>query len=78
VLLTGLTIAITGSRRGSEIARIVENFGGKPYVASTVGIDADLNTPDEATFEFINKIIKLDIDYRTLFLHLAPRHHTLP
>ena len=61
--LTGLTIAITGSRRGSELARIVENFGGKPYVAPTIGIDASLETPDEAIVEFIKKITKQDIDY---------------
>lgn len=61
--LTGLTIAITGSRRGSELARIVENFGGRPYIAPTVGIDADLKTPDETIVEFIKTITKQDIDY---------------
>lgn len=63
VSLTGLTIAITGSRRGSELARIVENFGGKSYVAPTIGIDASIETPDEAIVEFIKKITKYDIDY---------------
>jgi len=37
--LMGLTVAITGSRRASELAHLVSNFGGVPYVAPTVGID---------------------------------------
>lgn len=61
--LTGLTIAITGSRRGSELARIVKNLGGRPYVAPTVGIEADLKTPDNAIVEFIKRITKQDVDY---------------
>jgi uroporphyrinogen-III synthase len=63
VSLTGLTVAITGSRRGSELARIVKNLGGRPYVAPTVGIEADLKTPDNAIVEFIKSITKQDVDY---------------
>jgi Uroporphyrinogen-III synthase len=63
VSLTGLTIAITGSRRGSELSRIVKNLGGRPYVAPTVGIEADLKTPDNAIVEFIKRITKQDVDY---------------
>jgi len=37
--LKGLTVAITGSRRASELAHLVSTFGGVPYVAPTVGID---------------------------------------
>jgi len=37
--LMGLSVAITGSRRASELAHLVSNFGGVPYVAPTVGID---------------------------------------
>lgn len=37
--LRGLTVAITGSRRASELAELVGRFGGVPYVAPTVGID---------------------------------------
>lgn len=37
--LKGLTVAITGSRRAMELAHLVANFGGVPYVAPTVGID---------------------------------------
>ena len=61
--LTGLTIAITGSRRGSELSRIVKNLGGRPYVAPTVGIEADLKTPDNAIVEFIKRITKQDVEY---------------
>ncbi len=61
--LGGLTIAITGSRRASELARIVENFGGKPYVAPTVGIQADLSNPNKSIMEFINRIVKQDAEY---------------
>jgi uroporphyrinogen-III synthase len=61
--LRGLTVAITGSRRASELARIVENFGGKPYIAPTVGIEANLSEPNKAITEFINRIVKQDADY---------------
>lgn len=61
--LIGLTIAITSSRRGSELARIVESFGGTPYSAPTVGIDADLKKPDETILEFMKRITELKIDY---------------
>jgi len=61
--LRGLTIAITGSRRASELAKIVENFGGKPYIAPTVGIEANLGKPNEAIMEFINKLVKQEADY---------------
>jgi uroporphyrinogen-III synthase len=37
--LHGLTVAVTGSRRASELAELVARFGGVPYVAPTVGID---------------------------------------
>jgi uroporphyrinogen-III synthase len=61
--LNGLTIAITGSRRASELARIVENFGGKPYVAPTVGIEANLSKPNKSIMEFIDRIVKQDAEY---------------
>jgi len=63
VSLRGLTVAITGSRRASELARIVESFNGRPYIAPTVGIEANLTKPNEAIIEFINKIIKQDAKY---------------
>ena len=61
--LRGLTVAITGSRRASELAQIVENFGGKPYIAPTVGIEANLSEPNKSITEFINRIVKQDADY---------------
>jgi len=36
--LRGITVAITSSRRASELADLVRKFGGIPYVAPTIGI----------------------------------------
>ena len=36
--LQGITVAVTSSRRASELASIVRKFGGIPYVAPTIGI----------------------------------------
>ena len=36
--LHGITVAITSSRRASELADLVRKFGGIPYVAPTIGI----------------------------------------
>jgi uroporphyrinogen-III synthase len=41
----------------------VENFGGKPYIAPTVGIEANLDKPNEAIVEFINSIVKQEAEY---------------
>ena len=38
--LTGLRIAITSSRRASELAYIVKNFGGISHIAPTIAIEA--------------------------------------
>jgi uroporphyrinogen-III synthase len=58
-----LTVAITASRRASELAHIVESFGGKPYIAPTIGIEADLKKPSKDVLQFLNKVIEGDIDY---------------
>jgi uroporphyrinogen-III synthase len=63
VSLKGLTVAITASRRASELALIIENFHGKPYVAPTIGIEANLESPNEGVTEFINMITKQNVDY---------------
>jgi uroporphyrinogen-III synthase len=63
VSLKGLTVAITASRRASELALIIENFHGKPYVAPTIGIEANLESPNEDVTEFINIITKQNVDY---------------
>ena len=36
--LCGITVAITSSRRASELASLVRKFGGIPYIAPTIGI----------------------------------------
>ena len=36
--LRGITVAITSSRRASELAYLVRKFGGIPYIAPTIGI----------------------------------------
>ncbi|MGN6560690.1 MAG: uroporphyrinogen-III synthase [Candidatus Nitrosocosmicus sp.] len=41
----------------------MENFGGKPYIAPTVGIEANLGKPNEAVIEFINRIVKQEAEY---------------
>jgi uroporphyrinogen-III synthase len=58
-----LTVAITASRRASELAHIVESFGGKPYIAPTIGIEADLKKPSKDVLLFLNKVTEGDIDY---------------
>jgi uroporphyrinogen-III synthase len=57
-----LTVAITGSRRASELAHLITSFGGRPYLAPTVGIEARQDISKEAEF-FINKILEEKIDY---------------
>jgi uroporphyrinogen-III synthase len=60
--LTGLRIAITGSRRASELAHIVKNFGGIPLFAPTIAIEAKQDIPKEIE-NFIARIIGGSIDY---------------
>jgi uroporphyrinogen-III synthase len=57
-----LTVAITGSRRASELAHLITSFGGRPYLAPTVGIEARQDISKEAEL-FINKILKDRVDY---------------
>lgn len=44
--LCGITVAVTSSRRASELADIVRKFGGIPYIAPTIGIknNSELNS----------------------------------
>lgn len=58
-----MTVAITASRRASELAHIVESFGGIPYIAPTIGIEADLKKPRKDVLQFLNKVTAGDIDY---------------
>lgn len=61
--LDGLTVAITSSRRAVELARIVENLGGKPYIAPTIGIEADLKYPKEDVLKFLDIVTAGNVDY---------------
>ncbi len=61
--LNGLTVAITASRRASELAHIVKSFGGRPYLAPTTGIEAKLKNPKADVIQFLSKVITGDVDY---------------
>ena len=58
-----MTIAITASRRASELAYIIKSFGGRPYLAPTIGIEADLKKPKEDVLKFLGKVTAGEIDY---------------
>ena len=60
--LQGLTVAITGSRRALELAHLITSFGGRPYIASTIGIESRQNLSNEIE-RFINLILQQHIDY---------------
>jgi uroporphyrinogen-III synthase len=63
VPLDGLTIAITASRRASELAHIIKSFGGRPYLAPTIGIEADLKNPRKDVLKFLSKLTADEVDY---------------
>ncbi|HEU4821847.1 MAG TPA: uroporphyrinogen-III synthase [Nitrososphaeraceae archaeon] len=58
-----MTIAITASRRATELAHIIKSFGGRPYLAPTIGIEADLKKPKEDVLKFLDKAIAGEVDY---------------
>ncbi len=60
--LEGRTVAITGSRRASELAHLVANFGGVPYVAPTVGIDVQEDV-DLQVDGLVRRIVSGECDY---------------
>lgn len=60
--LQGLTVAVTGSRRASELAQLIANLGGVPYVAPTVGIEVQEET-DRQTEALIHRMVDGEIDY---------------
>jgi uroporphyrinogen-III synthase len=60
--LKGLTVAITASRRALELAHLITNFGGIPYLSPTVGIESNMDKSKEAE-EFIKKITEDKLDY---------------
>jgi uroporphyrinogen-III synthase len=54
--LSGITVAITSSRRASELASLVRKFGGVPYIAPTIGIRSNNNTLSSECTKFIEII----------------------
>ncbi len=60
--LDGLTIAITGSRRASELAHLIKNFGGVPYIAPTIGI-ASRELREAGAEELVRHVIDGRVDY---------------
>ena len=56
--LSGITVAITSSRRASELASLVRKFGGVPYIAPTIGIRSNNNnnTLSSECIKFIETI----------------------
>lgn len=53
--LCGVTVAITSSRRASELASLVRKFGGIPYIAPTIGI-RNKNALNSECIKFIETI----------------------
>lgn len=60
--LKSLTVAVTGSRRASELAQLITNFGGVPYVAPTVGIEIEEDV-DLQTEELVTRIVAGEFKY---------------
>jgi uroporphyrinogen-III synthase len=54
--LSNMTVAVTGSRRANELAHIIKSFGGKPYIAPTIGIEITKDLTEQGK-EFILKIL---------------------
>ena len=57
-----MRIVITGSRRATELAHLISNFGGSPRIITTVGFDVNRGVSKEIE-DFINKIVEKKIDY---------------
>ncbi|HEX5573601.1 MAG TPA: uroporphyrinogen-III synthase, partial [Nitrososphaeraceae archaeon] len=53
--LCGVTVAITSSRRASELASLVRKFGGIAYIAPTIGIKNN-NALNSECIKFIETI----------------------
>ena len=60
--LAGMRVAITGSRRASELAHLIKSFGGIPIIAPTVGIETRQDITKEVD-HFINTILEERMDY---------------
>jgi uroporphyrinogen-III synthase len=60
-MLTDMIVAITASRRATELAHLITKFKGIPYFAPTVGIELKQDIFEIKTF--IKKIVEENIDY---------------
>ena len=60
--LSNLTVAVTGSRRAHELAHIIRSFGGRPYIAPTIGIEIPEPAAEQGK-QFIMKILSEKPDY---------------
>lgn len=60
--LCGITVAVTSSRRASELADIVRKFGGIPYIAPTIGIKNNSELNSECN-HFIETISNESMDF---------------
>src|SRR5919205_1700112 len=57
-----MRIVVTGSRRATELAHLISNFGGTPRIIATVGFEVNQGVSKEIE-DFINKILEKKIDY---------------
>jgi uroporphyrinogen-III synthase len=60
--LSGMIIAVTGSRRANELSHIIRSFGGNPYIAPTMGIEITERSDGQGK-GFIFEILKDEFDY---------------
>lgn len=82
--LRGITVAVTSSRRASELASIVRKFGGIPYIAPTIGIkdNSPLNSECNRFIETISKkrvhffIFMTGVGVFNLFQNLQKLHRS--
>jgi uroporphyrinogen-III synthase len=60
--LSNLTVAVTGSRRAHELAHIIRSFGGRPFIAPTIGIEIAEPSAERGK-QFIMRILTEKPDY---------------
>jgi uroporphyrinogen-III synthase len=80
--LRGITVAITSSRRASELANLVRKFGGIPYIVPTIGIknNRPLNSQCDQFIETISNykmhffIFMTGVGVFNLFQNLQKSH----
>jgi uroporphyrinogen-III synthase len=60
--LSNVNVAVTASRRASELAQVIRSLGGKPYIAPTTGIETEKHTVSEVS-KFIELVTERRPDY---------------